>query len=99
MTSPPDVAACVELSLEKGYCTKTISDESFYVDEENKLEEKTWWELRPYMIQLPISSWVKIKAYIIKMCKKYGQCDQEISSWDRKIEKIDNLIDRKIEEK
>ena len=72
-----------------------LTGREFEVDEENKFENKTWWEMRPAMIQMPASSWAQIKAYIIKTCKKYDICQKEVSSWDRTL----NIIDRSYEQK
>lgn len=94
-TNPPDVPICVEFTPERGRCVKIISGEKFDVNESLKFEEKTWWEHRPTMIQMPASSWAKMKAFIIKMCKKYGKCDKEISSWDRTIVTIDQQLEEK----
>lgn len=94
-TVPPDVPICTELSMTRGFCTNTISDKSFFIDEEIKLEGKTWWELRPTMIQVPISSWVKIKAFIIKVCKEKGNCGDNISNWERRVFDLDQQIQLK----
>lgn len=94
-TKPPDVPLCVEFTPERGRCVKIISGEVFNVDEQNKFEGKTWWEHRPAMIQMPASSWVQIKTYLIKVCKKYNICEKEISSWDRTVENIDDGLNTK----
>ncbi|MFN7824848.1 MAG: hypothetical protein ACK5P6_05750, partial [Pseudobdellovibrionaceae bacterium] len=86
---------CTELSMTRGFCTNTISDKSFFVDEENKLDGKTWWELRPTMIQVPSSSWVKIKGFIIKVCKENGNCGDNISNWERRVFDLDEQIQSK----
>jgi hypothetical protein len=72
----PDVLLCTEINIERGYCVNTVSKKEFYVDETNLLEGKTWFELRPYMIYMPIESWVKIKSYLLKECKRYKKCPQ-----------------------
>lgn len=92
---PPDVPLCVEFAPDRGRCYKIISGEIFNVDEDHKFEEKTWWEHRPSMIQMPATSWVKIKSYIIKTCKKYDVCEKEISSWDRTLNNIDDGLNTK----
>lgn len=94
-TKPPDVPVCVEFTPSRGRCVKIISGEQFDVNEDQKFEGKTWWEYRPAMLQMPASSWAKIKAYIIKTCKKYGQCQKEVSSWDRTVEYIDAQLEAK----
>lgn len=84
---------CVELSPSRGYCTYTLSDRSFYVDETRKFEGKTWWEVRPYMIQVPPQTWAKLKAFIMKICKERGGCDQ-VGSWENAIHRVDDLTQR-----
>ena len=94
-TTPPDVPICTELSMTRGFCTNTISDKSFFIDEENKLDGKTWWELRPTMIQVPIPSWVKIKTFILKVCKEKDNCGDGISNWERRVFELDEKIQQK----
>lgn len=94
-TMPPDIPVCVEFAPDHGRCVKIISGEKFDVDEEQKFEGKTWWEYRPAMMLVPASSWAKLKAYTIKACKKYGNCQKEVSSWDRTIEIIDESLAQK----
>ena len=95
-TMPPDVPMCVEFSPDHGRCVNIISGKKFDVNETEKFEGKTWWEYRPAMLLVPASSWAKIKAYIIKSCKKYGNCQAEVASWDRTIETIDENLDQKL---
>lgn len=86
--SVPDEPVCFEIHPAKGYCVNTISAKEFPVDEENKYKGKTWWEMKPYMIYLPVSSWVEFKSYIIKRCKQHN-CSKQIAKWKRTIEIID----------
>jgi len=72
-----------------------MSGETFDVDDEHPFENKSWWESRPTMIQLPASSWAQMKAFIIKMCKKTNQCDKNVSSWDRTIQTVDSQVQKK----
>lgn len=87
--SVPDTFICVEINPVKGFCTKTVSDEDVIIDEQHPIQmpgddkPKTWWERRPYMILVPVSSWRELKAYVIKQCKR-NNCDQYIKSWERK---------------
>jgi len=85
----PDVPACIEVSLERGYCVHTISDVEFWVDEVNRYEGKTWWELRPSMVMLPASSWKEIKSFIIKVCKERGDCQNGVGEWSNKLNRFD----------
>ncbi len=94
-THIPDKPVCLEISMTRGFCTNTVSDHEFYIDEEHPYsftsdtkDEKTWWQMRPFMILVPADSWAAFKTYIIQECKRTN-CDQYIESWDRKIQDID----------
>lgn len=80
--------------MTEGSCVHWISGKQFDVNETKTYEGKTWWEQRPAMILVPVSSYKRIKPWIIKMCKKHEkQCQKEIASWDRTLEIIDeNLV-------
>jgi len=92
----PDVPVCVEFSPDRGRCVHVISGKDFVVDEVNKFQSKTWWEQRPAMILVPASSWAEIKSFIIKSCKKSNACQDQLSSWDRTVDKIDVNINKKL---
>lgn len=98
-TTPPDVPVCVEVTPDRGRCVKIISSEEFLVDETRKFEGKSWWEMRPAMVQVPASSWAAIKAFIIKTCKKTGTCEKEVASWDRTVKTIDGNLEKKVHQK
>jgi hypothetical protein len=70
----PDVPVCTEITPDRAFCTYTVSNKEFYWDDINLYEKKTYWESRQTMILVPSSSWSKIKAFVIKMCEKSGQC-------------------------
>lgn len=89
-----DKPVCVELNMSKAFCTNLISSKDFYIDEENKFEGKTWFEMRPAMILVPPSSWEAFKVYIIQTCKR-AKCDNVVESWDRTIETVDKKIKEK----
>lgn len=93
--SVPDKPVCVEINPSRGWCTNTISDKEFWIDEKNTFEGKTWWELRPYMVLMPASTWQANKAYMIKMCKKTKSCEKNISTWERKFSSVEDKIDSK----
>lgn len=38
---PPDEPLCVEITMTRGYCVKTMSGDTFTVDDMNLLKEKT----------------------------------------------------------
>ncbi len=104
----PDVPVCIELEpkrgqlpMTRGWCTRTMSAEEFYIDDNIGLKwpidggwkNKEWYELRSQMLLVPYSSWAEIKSFIIKICKQTGKCEQaEISSWDRTVERIDERL-------
>lgn len=91
--TPPDVPLCTELTPSKGYCINTMSSREFEVNEEKKFNGKTWWQVRPYMIYMPIDSWVKLKSFIIKVCRKTKACSgRNITSWERTVKRIDQKI-------
>ncbi len=96
-TAPPDKPVCVEINPSKAFCTYTIKDVDFYWDDNHKYENKTYWEAKPSMVLVPISSWIEIKSYIIKMCKKHQDCNDNIGTWERKVISIDSKINLKKE--
>jgi hypothetical protein len=90
---PPDVPVCVEISPTRGWCTYTISDREFFIDDENPWniegeEPMTWWDLRPTLLLVPAPSYAKMKAYIVKTCKK-DKCDKFIGSWERRSKRLE----------
>jgi hypothetical protein len=91
-THVPDFILCKEIFPYKAWCTTVISGKEKFVDNENKLNGKTWWDQRQDMIQIPYESWVQVKEYIIKNCKKSGQCDSSIAKYQDTIQNIDNKI-------
>jgi hypothetical protein len=91
--APPDVPLCAEISPSKGYCIFTMSNREYVIDDENTLDGKTWWDLRPTMIYMPSDSWAEVKSFIIKICKKTKQCNgKNIVDWERTVEKIDQNV-------
>jgi hypothetical protein len=98
--TPPDVPICLELSPTRGWCTNTLSDKEFYIDDENPYSfypdqpKMTWWELRPTLLLVPSSSYAALKAYIIKTCRQQ-KCDSKIGAWERRVERIDQRIDER----
>jgi putative methionine-R-sulfoxide reductase with GAF domain len=81
--SIPDTIICAEVSLSKGVCTLTVSGKNIIIDDEHPFENETWWDIRSKSLIVPAKSWAKIKAFLIKQCRKTNQCDADISSWDR----------------
>ena len=91
-TTPPNIMLCKEISMSKGWCTTVISGEEQFVDENNLLNGRSWWDQRQEMIQMPYKSWVDLKSYVIKSCKKYGHCDSSIAKYENTIQNIDKQI-------
>lgn len=89
----PDKPVCVEISMVHGFCTNTVSDKDFDIDEKHPIaldpgdKPQTWWEMRPFMVLLPMKTWAAFKEYIIESCKR-NNCDQYVQSWDRKLNEI-----------
>lgn len=93
----PDVPVCREHDIDKGRCTHIVSGKKFLINEEKKFKdadgvEKTWFELRPYFILVPISSWAEIKAFFIRVCNKFKNCEQEGTNPEETIKNIDSMI-------
>lgn len=63
------------------------------VDDEHLLDGETWFDLRSHSLTMPTESWAKLKAWIIKMCKKY-KCDAEIATWDRTLDVVDSAVNK-----
>lgn len=73
-----------------------MSSKEFEVNETLKFNDKTWWELRPYMIYMPIHSWAEIKKFIIGICRKTKKCGgKTISNWERTVNVIDDKMANK----
>lgn len=93
--SAPDVPVCVEINPARGYCVHTLSDKEYYVDDTNLLEGKTWWQHRPTMVQVPVTSWEKIKSFVIKSCRQSKACQKQVGSWERRVDAIDSEVQEK----
>lgn len=89
--SIPDVPVCVEETPSQAFCTYTISDKDFYINDSQKFDSQTYWDIKPTMLRIPYKSWVQLKSYIIKQCKK-NNCDKDIASWDRKLSTIEEKL-------
>lgn len=84
----PDVPVCVALTYDKGFCVNTVSDKEQIVDDKNKFNGKTWWEMKPEMVQVPADSYAEIKAAFIKICKKHGVCKKDMDKYEKKMDKL-----------
>jgi len=88
---PPDVWVCTRLNASQGYCTKTLSSDTFTVDDDNLLNGKTWLDIEIDSIYVPTESWVQIKSYIIKMCKINKNCGSGVGDWPSRLDAIDKM--------
>jgi hypothetical protein len=89
--SVPDVYVCTQLDINRGWCTKTISDEEFIVERaEGSPLKLSWWAMRNQMIMLPPESWAKIKAFVIKKCRKNKECGE---TWEKRLDNIDKKLE------
>lgn len=66
----------------------TISKKEMTVSDKDLLNGKTWLDLVIESVYVPADSWVEIKSYIIKMCKKTNDCKDDIDTWKSKLDKI-----------
>ena len=82
----PDEPICAEISLSKGICTYTVSGKTIIVDDNNLLDNQTWFDIRVKALTVPARTWAKFKAYLIKQCKKTNQCSANISDWGRDLD-------------
>jgi hypothetical protein len=87
-----DKPVCVEINMSKGYCTTIISGKDQIIDDVNLLDGKTWFEARIEMVLVPIETWASLKKYLIMNCKKTKSCNDNIDSWNRAIQSVDDQI-------
>lgn len=71
----------------------TISENEFYVDDEHLWNKRTWREIDVTSLRVPAESWAKMKAYLLKMCKKTGKCG-DLSRWERRAKKLESKTPR-----
>jgi len=72
----PNKPLCKELTPVRAYCVNTLEKTGFYWDDTELLDGKTYWEVRPKMLQVPPQTWKELKAYLIKSCKRQGGCKE-----------------------
>lgn len=93
---PPDKPLFVEISPTEGFGVNIMSGKQITVDDTHKYEGMTWWEMRPYMILMPASTWAPLKAWIIKICKANPrQCDKAVGNWEKTVNTIDKQLESK----
>lgn len=90
--SVPDVPICVDLTnkdalaIPKGFCAWTISDKETIVDDNggHMLNGKLWTDVKSSSLLIPAESWAKIKAFILKNCKKNKDCNASgLGKWEK----------------
>lgn len=86
---------CVKMIGEPqcGYCIWTISSRVQYVGEAKKwhLYGKPWSRVMTEMVLMPSEGYARMKAYIIRNCKKHNDCNKNIDSWRVKLDALDSL--------
>lgn len=85
-TNIPDVPVITRISPTEGFYVYTVSDKEGVVSDENLLDGKTFLDYVIEGVIVPADSYSKIKAFIIKMCKKYKECGV---SWERRLERLE----------
>jgi hypothetical protein len=84
----PDLIACRPTGPTSAFCTYTITDKDIIIDDTHLYNGKTWIDIKVESVYLPSESWIKIKEYIIKQCKKHNDCQNNIQNWDSKLSKL-----------
>lgn len=90
-SSIPDVPVCVQVNPGKAFCTYTIQDKDFFIDDNNLFEAQTYWDIKPTMIQVPYKSWVELKKFILIQCKR-SNCT---NNYSQKIDTIESNVNQK----
>ena len=80
---------------ECGSCKWTISDRRRFVgeDKKNHLYGKPWTQILAEAAIVPSEGVAEMKSYIIKNCKKHGDCNRNIDRWRVKLDAIDSIDD------
>lgn len=86
-SSLKDGPACVEIEPSRGKCAMIISGKTFDVDDSNLFEDKTWFELKRKSLVVPVSTYVKIKTFLRKVCKRYN-CEKDFEVSEKALEEI-----------
>lgn len=92
----PDVPVFVEIHPLKGWGTYTITEKEMFVDEQRPFEmngkKYKWPELKRASLIMPATSYAKIKAFIIKYCKRVETCANDVGKWRSKTDKIQGAL-------
>lgn len=87
--NPPNVPVIMRSGPTTGKYVKIMSGESGEVDDNHLLDGKTFLDYSIEAIYVPIDSYVKIKEFIIKVCKQY-KCTG--IGWDTSLQNIDQNL-------
>lgn len=91
---PPNKPVCVDLAPTRGWCTYTVSDDEFYIDEAHPFEGKKWPQVKSESLLVPASSWAAIKAFILKLCRKSGSCKQDQDVVEYSGKRLDYMLQK-----
>lgn len=80
--------------MTRGYCVDMVSGREYEINDVERLDGKTWWDMRPTNIQMPASTWTDLKKYIIKTCKRFKNCDKEVATWERSLKNLSEKIEK-----
>lgn len=87
----PNKPICAEVNISKGKCSYLVTGKTITVDDDHLLDGQTWFDIRNKSLTMPADTWAAIRAWILKMCKKY-KCNIDVASWDRSVEIVDEAI-------
>lgn len=89
----PDAPVCTDLGS-RGWCRYTVSDKSFYVDDDKNLffdpilnKQRTWTSLKRYSVIVPAHSWVQFKNFVDNICHRID-CSNGSGSWQQVVNDI-----------
>lgn len=87
--SIPDVPVITRTGPTSGFYVFTVSDKEGDVDDTHLLEGKTFLDYVIEGVIVPADSYAEIKAYILKTCKRYKDCEGDLGKWKTKLDKIE----------
>ncbi len=67
----------------------TVSEGEFIIDKDHLFNGKNWDQVEQSSLRIPAESWARIKAYMLKMCKKTKKCGN-LSRWDKRAKKLES---------
>jgi hypothetical protein len=90
--TPPDAPACFELDPTHGWCTYTISEKEFRVDDGHLWNGENWQQVRAKSLIVPAHSWAEIKSFILKACHQSRSCRRRIGEFERRAAEFDSML-------